>query len=142
MAETDPRWRTALWRYLGERIGEEVRVGELVELFADSIPLHHATRIWLSGCRGNRLDGPLRMRRHCLTFSLRQYDLVWRPARGRRRPIADSDIVIPQARACIRCGTPFFATRQTVNCGRSCGQKSVFHDRGENGRYTARMVPV
>jgi hypothetical protein len=134
----DARWRTNLWRYLGARIGEPVRVGELMELFADTIPLHHATRIWQN--HSSRLDGPIRMRRACLTSTLRGYELDWQPALGRGRRIADSDIIIPLGRPCGYCGKPYFAQRETLHCGRSCARKHGFRDRGEHGRYTARMA--
>ncbi len=47
MSETGD-WRTALGRHLAERIGQELSVGDLFARFGAEMPLHDATRAWIT----------------------------------------------------------------------------------------------
>lgn len=123
MAEIAIDWRGRLRAYLAERIGESVTVGEVMELFTDLVPLHHATRIWCARHKQRDLSSPMRMRRAAITLELVHYPLLWRPER-KYKPIKDAHVIVPLGQMCPQCGGTFFAQRGTKSCGPSCGSKA------------------
>lgn len=119
MAVADPSWRAAVRRYLSERVGQSICIGELVAEIGLTIPLHHATRTWANGHQKNQAEavGPIQMRRFTLVRDLRYYPLLWIPG---RRDVTDYTSIVPLAKPCRHCQQLFFGREHYDHCSPSC----------------------
>jgi hypothetical protein len=100
----------------------EVTVGELVEEFADQIPLHSAARKWTS--RGGtstagKFASPDHMRFYSLTQYLHWLQCRFRNADGARNKTRET-VVIIHARTCPKCGKLFVQEKKRQSCGVRC----------------------
>ena len=137
MEEDGAAWRGALRAHLTASIGQPLRVGDLVEAYADRIPLHLAARLWRfrnGKAQGEReLSGPKHMRRAAFLTTLGTYKgIEWTPARFHGRLVADHAVIVPVGRPCIRCGKLYIQKDAARYCGRQCAARH--RDRKRAGR--------
>jgi len=124
-----------------------VRLGDLVELFADRIPLHIAARSWrfhngAAAHQEREMAGPIRMRRAALLMELSPYRCDWTPRRQKGVVLKDSAVMVPVGRPCEVCGALYIAQPLTRVCGRVCGgvAAQMKRSRGARGRFAAEAV--
>jgi hypothetical protein len=96
-----------------------VTVGELVERFADQIPLHSAARKWSTRRHGDAdiiLPSADKMRFYMLTQYLHWLKCEFEPT-GRK---THQTWVRAPGRVCERCGSLFVPEKTTRTCGKLC----------------------
>jgi hypothetical protein len=96
-----------------------ITVGELVDVFADQIPLHTATRKWLAGKRpGSGFATPDRMRFYTLTQYLHWVKCTFSGEPRERK--SRTTVVYVRMKECPNCHKPFVAERELC-CSAACG---------------------
>jgi hypothetical protein len=116
-------WRLGLRNYLaasltGEFSAAPLTVGELVDRFADEIPLHAAARKWTAHVHRKEADLPpaYKMRFYTLTQELHWLGCTFEPA-GRK---TYDTRVFAHGLACVDCGEVFVAERRRPVHGTLC----------------------
>jgi hypothetical protein len=114
-------WRPGLRRFLAERIGQELSVGDLFDRFGAGMPLHHATRLWT--VRGRELGTTPHelMRWEAFLATLRQLRVRFEPPISGHAPTGKTTRVIAETIVCSGCGRAFFSYVQTRTCSQTCG---------------------
>lgn len=95
-----------------------VTVGELIDEFADQIPLQAATRKWAAGRSGRPLISPDRMRFFTLTQYLHWLQCSFATTTGRNKTRATMVTIV--ARPCEGCGGLSVREKQRPRCGARC----------------------
>lgn len=97
-----------------------VSIGSLVDLFADVIPLHAATRKWALNYRDKaavKFATPDHMRFYLLTQQLH-----WLGCSFTTRLKTRDTMVRIHPRTCPVCGALFVREKQVQTCGVTCGR--------------------
>ena len=118
-------WRLGLRAYLAASLSAEfglvpLTVGELVDRFADDIPLHAAARKWSAHPHRRDVELPpaYKMRFYTLTQELHWLGCTFEPA-GRGRKTYDTR-VIAHGHLCPQCGEMFVAEKRRPVHGVLC----------------------
>jgi hypothetical protein len=121
-------WRLGLRAYLASSLRQDfgtapLTVGELVDRFADAIPLHAAARKWMAHAPRREKDVELppayRMRFYTLTQELHWLGCTFEPL-GRK---TYDTRVIAHGHVCAHCGEVFVAEKRRPVHGTACAAK-------------------
>lgn len=117
-------WRQRLRLYLAATLKDDrpLILGQLIDLFADQIPLHRASRKWLSGHRDKT--------EYATAYKMRVYtlyqELYWLQCRFYPKGSKNyQTIVIPHGAVCPRCGELFVFERTRPVHGMACAARRV-----------------
>lgn len=86
--------------------------------FGITIPIEDAVR---AAQDVEEKSEPGRLRWIVMRREMARYEMDYHPF---VRPVRPDTTATPKAKLCIVCGEPFFAYKQAMTCGRSCGSKS------------------
>jgi Protein of unknown function (DUF3102) len=113
-------WRAALRRFFTERIGQELSVGELYDRVGSKMPLHHATRDWVT--HGGEIGAASHDDMRWQTFSaeVRLFNLRFDPPISRMSPLRKTTKVTVLTVDCKGCGRSFISHRDVQYCGAKC----------------------
>ena len=114
-------WRSQLRQYLNEHLDQDIPIITPWKLIGLYIPLHQATRIWLSHSETLHISDN-KMRWKTFVNDLSGYDLVYTPEASNR--ITFDHYIRAVSKPCEYCQKPFFATKRVRFCGRSCASKN------------------
>lgn len=126
MARTRCEWRDAVRGYLTARLGQPVRLGDLLDATIDLVPLHNAARIWFGKRSRRDLSTPHAMRRLCVLNLLSHYGTISWPGEAPRQGVrlSDNAVLIPGGLACSHCGrgfVPMSPIKDNLCCSPRCG---------------------
>lgn len=147
MAHGIKGWRWKLRQTLSGCIGEPVTLGELFSGIKDDIPLHTASRVWLSRYRGKgvrELGNLDQMRWVTFTHELSRLSVHFNPPLCRGRTVLRDTLATAYTYNCTICGQPYIAPDlRATCCGQACGARrgsmaNVARKRRLNDQQEAR----
>lgn len=130
MAHRGTGWRSEVRRYLTERLDQPIQLADLLAACLPLVPLHAATRAWMSKHKRMALDKPTEMRRTCLISELGGYPAItWDPPLRKGMRTGIDTVLVAVSSTCVTCGAPFLAGRRSVACSHLCGARHAAKQR-------------